>query len=176
MLPLFFVLNRYCEYKPSDASALHLLGLVYECLGKVEQGVTVMQEAIALLETAYEVTEDPEVERRFTLATLNLARLRLASGEFSLAIESYESVLGLLGEGEEAQTAQLQAQAQLGLGVTSFMQGGLQESLGHFEKAIALSANTPSMQDQAVVLLAQVMWAIGTDESREAAQSRLLEW
>ena len=62
LLPAFFVLNRYCQTQPNDATALHLLGLVCEWLGHHAHGVELVERSISISEAAYKETEDPEVE------------------------------------------------------------------------------------------------------------------
>lgn len=174
LLPAFFALTRYCEYQPSDPSGLHLLGLVHESLGHLERGAELLERAIGLLEAAYEDTEDAEIEKQFTMANLNLGRLRLGLEDYDRAIELYESVLGLVGE--DADSAPYRAQAQLGLGVANFLRGELQAGLGHLEEAVQNSEGHLAIYEHAAVLQAKVMWAIGTPEFKEAAQTRLLDW
>ncbi|TFK75308.1 TPR-like protein [Pluteus cervinus] len=173
LLPAFFALTRYCEYQPLDPSGLHLLGLVHESLGHLERGAELLERAIGLLEAAYEETEDAEIEKQFTFANLNLGRLRLGLEDYDRAIELYESVLGLLGE--EADSTPYRAQAQLGLGVANFLHGDLQAGLGHLEIAVENSDGHMTLYEHAAVLQAKVMWAIGTPEFKEAAQTRLLD-
>lgn len=177
LLPAFFALNRYCENRPDDASALHLFGLVCESLGQLQTGVELISRAIGILETAYEETEDPTVERHFTVATSNVARLRLALRDYHGAIEAFESALGLLAEDDgELTTRTLRAQAQFGSGLASFMQGDLDTALGLFEAALESVSDDFVVQGQVTVLLAQAMWAVGSSEFKEAAKAQLLEW
>ncbi|RDB24954.1 Superkiller protein 3 [Hypsizygus marmoreus] len=176
LLPAFFVLNRYCERRPSDAAGLHLFGLVCESFGHLETGVVLISRAIAILEAAYEDTEDPEVERHFTIANSNLARLRLSLRDYQGAAEAFESVLGLLSdEDEDPTTNLLRAQAQFGSGVASFKQGDLETALASFEASLESAGDNLALRGQITVLLAQTMWAIQSDEFRENSKAQLLE-
>lgn len=175
LLPAFSVLARYCEHYPYDASGLHLFGLICESLGHPEWGITMIARVIAILESAYEVAEDPEVERRFTIANSNLARLRLSLGDYQGAVESFESALGLLGELSDHTSEVLRIQAHFGLGIANFMQGHLQSALGLFEVALESASNDLAARGQVSVLHAQTMWAIQTEEFKETAKARLLE-
>ena len=186
LLPAFFVLDRYCRTRPQDAGALHLFGLVCERVGHVELGIDVLASAIAVLEAAYEETEDPAIERRFATAHVNIARLRLAVEDFAGALESYEVATGLLpeqpeeGEGASeaearSETRALLAQCQFGSGLANFKLGQLPEALALFEAAMATAGDDAAIRGHVVVLVAQTLWAIGSDEAKESAKSQLLQ-
>lgn len=140
-----------------------------------------VERAIAILEAVYEETEDVEVERRFVVANSNLARLRLGRRDWEGAGEAWESALGLLPEGEEGgeeggEGRILRAQAQFGLGLVGFMKGGLEGALAMFGGALESAGNDLVIREQVTVLLAQTMWAVGTEEFKESAKAQLLEW
>ncbi|TFK87083.1 TPR-like protein [Polyporus arcularius HHB13444] len=180
LLPAFFVLDRYCKQRPRDATALHLFGLVCERVGHVELGIEMLTRAIAVLEAAYEETEDPATERQFTTAHTNVARLRLATADYEGALESYQVATSLLPEepeegGVQADTQALLAQCQFGSGLANFKLGNLQEALAQFEAAMATAGENASIRGHVVVLLAQTLWAIGTEEAKESAKAQLLQ-
>jgi superkiller protein 3 len=177
IFPAFFVLDRYSKQRPDDAAGLHLFGLVCERLGQIDLGVDLIQRAISTLEAIYEETEDPLVERQFTMANSNLARLKLSALNYEGALESFESVLGLLPEDSSSSPDFiLRAQAQFGSGLAQFKLGNLEEALSLFEAALESAGDNMLVRGQVTVLLAQTMWAIGTDESKESAKALLLEW
>lgn len=176
LLPAFFVLNRYCRSRPDDPTALHLFGLVCERLGHFEVGAVLISRAITNLESAYEDTEDPEVERRFIIANITLARLYLAVRDYSRSSEAYESALGLLEGNTSSATKVLYTQAQFGLGLASFMQGELKKALMNFEAALENAGDDVQRRGHITILLTQTMWAIQADEFKETAKAQLLEW
>jgi len=176
LLPAFSVLGRYCECRPDDASGLHLFGLICESLGHLEWGTIMITRAITILESAYEDTEDPEVERRFIIANSNLGRLRLSVGDYQGAVESFESAVGFVGEPTDHTSEVLRIQAHLGLGIANFMQGDLQAALGLFEAALESFGDNLAPRGQVSVLRAQIMWAIQADGFKETAKAQLLEW
>ncbi|KAF9456626.1 TPR-like protein [Collybia nuda] len=177
LLPAFFVLDRYCARRPDDASGLHLYGLVCERLGHVDTAMRLMERAIAILEAVYEETEEVEVERRFVAANSNLARLRLGQRDWEGAAEAWESALGLLAEegSETGEDGLLRAQVQLGLGLVACMRGDLEGALMMFGAALESAASDFIIRGQVMVLLAQTMWAVGTEEFKETAEAQLLE-
>jgi superkiller protein 3 len=177
LLPAFFVLDRYCRGRPNDACALHLFGLVCESLGQRAFAVDLIGRAIAILEAEYEESEDSTVERHFTIANSNLARLRLSMKDYEGAIESFESALGLLTEdAKEDATNIMRAHAQFGMGLANFKLGDLEAALGFFEAALGTAGDNMVVRGHITVLLAQTMWAIGTDEFKETAKAQLLDW
>ncbi|KAF8160990.1 TPR-like protein [Crassisporium funariophilum] len=178
LLRAFFLLNRYCQRRPSEVSGLHLLAIVCERLGHFTFAEAQVERAIGILETAYEETEDPEVEHRYTIANATLGRLRLAQGDFGGSIASFESALGLLAEkddGEDEGTRVVRVQAHLGLGLAHFYRGELEEALAFLEDGLGCAGEDGVLRGQIMIVLGQTLWAIGTEESRETAKSRLLE-
>jgi len=143
----------------------------------VEVAVDLITRAISILEAAYEDTEDPEVERQFTIANSNMARLRLSLKDYQGAIVSYESALGLLSEGDCVPTTRvLHTKLQLGSGLVNFKLGDLEVALSLFEAALETAGDNLVSRGQVTVLLAQTLWAMGTEEFREIAKAQLLEW
>ncbi|KAH8093923.1 TPR-like protein [Cristinia sonorae] len=176
IFPAFFVLERFCKQRSQDAYAWHLFGLVCESIGQYELGIAAIERAISILEVAYEESEDPILERRFTIAHVNMGRLRLSSGDCEGALAAFQVVLSLLPEDTEDQsTRSLLAQAQLCAGLASFKLGSLEEALQFCESALESSADDTTIRNHAVVVLAQTLWAIGTDEGRESAKGQLLQ-
>ncbi|KAJ7647495.1 superkiller protein 3 [Roridomyces roridus] len=172
LLPVFFVLDRYCRGRPDDACGLHLFGLVCESLGHLEFAVDLVGRAIAILEAEYEESETATVERHFTIANSNMARLRLSLRDYEGAIESFESVIGLLEEGKENV---MRAHAQFGMGLANFKLGDLEAALNLFEAALETAGDDAVVRGHVTVLLAQTLWAIGLEESKESAKAQLLD-
>lgn len=139
---------------------------------------------ISILEAIYEELENEIVERQFTVANTTLGRLLLSKGEYDRSLESFQTVLGLLagdtGAGDEEtprtrETKILCVQAHLGVALAQFMLRDYQNSLNSSQEALNLAGNDLAIKGQIMVLFAQTLWALGTDEMREAAKSQLLE-
>ena len=178
LLPAFFVLSRYAQRCPQDPCALHLLGLLCERLDQREEGAGWISRAISLLEAAYEESEDPLVERQFTIAHTNLARLKFGLGDHTSALGSFETALGLLpeeGPDNDVETKILRVQALFGTGLAQFKLGDLQSAMTTFQNALNSSGEDCLLRAHVSVLLAQCMWAIGTEEFKESAKALLLD-
>jgi superkiller protein 3 len=174
LFPAFFALDRYLKQRPDDASALHLFALVCERIGHVELAIKRTEHAISVLEAAYEETEDPVIERQFAIANTTLARLRLAVRDYEGALGSFQSALGLLPE--EGEDRVLRSQCLFGSGLASFKLGALDSAIENFEAALVAADDDLYIRGHVTVLLAQTLWATGTEEGQEAAKSQLLDW
>ncbi|KAL5485002.1 SKI3 [Sanghuangporus weigelae] len=176
LFPPFFSLDRYCRRKAHDPSALHLFGLVCERLYLYDLAVEVTSRAIRQLESTYEETEDPAIERRYAIANANLGRMLLARGDFEESIEAFETAFGLLPtEDTDTSTVSLRSLCHFGHGIASFHSGNLEKALAMFESAQEIASANQLVRGQVTVLLAKTMWKIGTDEFREMAKEQLLD-
>jgi superkiller protein 3 len=70
----------------------------------------------------------------------------------------------------------LRSQCLFGSGLANFKLGALDEALESFEAALVTAGDDLHMRGHVTVLLAQTLWAIGTEEGREAAKTQLLDW
>ncbi|KAF9451265.1 protein prenylyltransferase [Macrolepiota fuliginosa MF-IS2] len=180
LIPCFFALDRYCSRRPNDASGLHLFALICEKIGHIDLAVSLVSRAIGILEAAYEESENETVERQFTIANTTLGRLLLSTGEYDRSLESFQTVLGLLSGGEDTpivkETRILRVQAHLGLALGHFMLQNYQSSLNASQEALNIAGDDLTIKGQIMVLFTQTLWALGTEEMREAAKSQLLEY
>lgn len=131
---------------------------------------------MAILETVYEETEDPEVERRYAIANATLGRLRLSQGDITGSLTSFESVLALVSEKEDESMAILRVQVYLGLGLGHFLQGDPESAIGFLEEGLLHAGEDLPLRGQIIIALGQVIWSNRTNENKETAKSRLLEW
>jgi superkiller protein 3 len=182
LIPCFFALDRYCSRRPTDASGLHLFALICERIGHYDLAISLVTRAISILEAIYEESENEVVERQFTIANTTLGRLLLSTGDYDRSFESFQTVLDLLAddEGDEEdprarETKILRVQAHLGLALAQFMLQSYQNSLNSSQGALNLAGDDLTLKGQIMVLFAQTLWALGTDDLKETAKSQLLE-
>ncbi|TDL26128.1 TPR-like protein [Rickenella mellea] len=176
LLPAFFCLDRYCKQRSTDASALHLFALVCERLGHEELSTQLVSQAISLLEAEYEETEDAQIEQRYAVANANLGRLRLCLKDYSGALDAFETAFSLLpGDDERVEALASRAMCQFGSGLAHFHQGDSENSIQLFESALEIAGANLTVKGQVTVLLSQVLWGMGREESRESAKNQLLE-
>ncbi|KAF8513017.1 TPR-like protein [Hysterangium stoloniferum] len=176
LLP-FHALDRYCRRRPTDTAALHLFAMICERLNQTDLALDLVEKCIALLERSYEETEDVATEQQFALANGTLGRLRLATGNFFGAIEAFSSSLSLLStDSNDTRTSTMRAHAHFGSGLAHFNNGELEAALQMFEGSLSeLSPEMVNVRGHVAVLLAQTLWALGSDEARDSARGQLLE-
>ncbi|KAL6870326.1 hypothetical protein J3F83DRAFT_735901 [Trichoderma novae-zelandiae] len=173
--PLFAV-NQVQSLRPDDLAFVHLGTLLQERTGERSRAVATMERICAKLEADYEKTESADDLARFTLARTDLARAYLGSGSYEQAVECGEMALGLSGdEGESELTSEQRKKARLSahltVGLAQYYLKAYGEAEKCFESALEESDNNPD----ATCLLAQVLWAQGTEAAKERARSALFE-
>lgn len=116
------------------------------------------------------------------IANTTLGRLLLSRAEYARSLESFQTALGLLTRDQEesemtcAKEAKIiRIQAYLGLALGQFMLRDYQSSLASSQEALSLAGDDLTMKGQIVVLFAQTLWALNTDETKETAKSQLLK-
>jgi superkiller protein 3 len=176
LLSAFTAVGRYCQVKPNDFSGLHLYGLVCERLGHFDTAIALVSRSVEYLEIAYEETEDPDIERCFSIAHANLGRLHLNVQNHSAAILSYESVRDLLSTGEGFAHPGLLAQAHFGLAVANFRLGNADAAINSIRAALETAHDNLRLKVHFTVLFARSMWMSGDDNLKETAKNILLEW
>lgn len=174
LLPIFFLLNRYCARRPDDAAGLHLFALVCERLGHKDFAKDLVNRGMRILERIYEEKEEPEVERQFMIANATLARLLLATGEPEDSMITFETVLGLLQEGDSLRGV-LETQAKLGIAMGQAMLRDLQEAILSLQYAQGISPESEDLRAQCSILLAQTLWSTKNAEYCELAKEELLK-
>lgn len=173
-----FVLKRYTDQRPKDASALHLHALISERLGSYDTAVAQLARCVSVLESTYEESEDAQVERKFAIAQANLGRLQLAVGDNDAALEAFAGTLGLTpADDMGTEATALRVHAHFGSGLAQYWNGQLDDSLRSFQSALDELDARPIGQakSQVTVLLAQALWHTEGEEEREVAKSTLLE-
>lgn len=171
--PIYALSQAQAMY-PRDLAYRHLRTLFQERIHVRNKTVGVLEDVCSRLEAVYEATESPEALGRFALAKVDLARAYLAEEMFDAAVECGDMALGLTSDESEhelsgAQRNKGRLSAHLTVGIAQYFKGDVPGSITYFEAALEESDGDPD----AVCLLAQVLWAAGTDESKEKAREVL---
>ncbi|KAJ5012682.1 Superkiller protein 3 [Colletotrichum sp. SAR 10_99] len=171
-----FALGQLNNLKPQDLAYGHLSTVFLERTHDNAKAVEILEKICGILEADFEVTESPQALAQFALAKTDLARSYLASGSFEQAVECGEMALQLSSDEsdneltkEERKKARLSA--HLTVGLAQYYSKDIDEALLCFESALEESDGNAD----AVCLLAQVLWANGSEESREKARNSLFE-
>jgi superkiller protein 3 len=171
-----FALNQVQSMRPQDFAFGHLASMFLERTHDSPRAVETLEKISSCIEADYEQTECPDSLSRFTLARIDLARAYLAAGSYEKAIECGEMALGLSSDEHESELSKDQRKkarlsAHLTVGLAQFYRKNYDEAEKCFESALEESDNNPD----ATCLLAQVLWAQGTDEAKDKARGALFE-
>jgi superkiller protein 3 len=171
-----FALGQLQGLDPQSIAYTHLSTLFQERTNDSPRAIATLETACDQLEANFEATESPVSAGRFALAKTDLARSYLAAGEYDKAIKCGEMALELSSVDSESdltdeQRKKARLSAHLTVGLAQYFIAHITKSQTYFESALEESDNNPD----AVCLLAQVLWAVGTDEARERARTLLFE-
>ncbi|KAJ2161270.1 Superkiller protein 3 [Coemansia sp. RSA 552] len=168
-----FAARRYVSCNEDESGAgHHLLGMLLEHNKEYESAA----EAYAIaLERA--VASASGGSDREWIALTCLGRAHCSAAQYDEAVATYTRADALLADGNlgnQLGTSQL-FYYTLGFSLALFFAGQLEESLGRFEQALAQCENVPDQRPFVAVMLAQVLWALGTEEHRALARQHLVE-
>ncbi|GBB89353.1 hypothetical protein RclHR1_01600025 [Rhizophagus clarus] len=190
-----FALLKLTEQKPDDAASLNLLGLFYEWLDQHDKAADAFKGAISALEKLTQsnqqksqVDEDqfsstPNI-RKLAYVQGNLGRVLCAAHDFSGSITAYNTALSLIEQDNSNVTAVFKIYSILGAGMSYYFDNQLENSLQMFETALNETDNTEQtnvedsmneVRKDVVVLLSQVLWALGGIEQRVLAKDELFK-
>ena len=171
-----FALNQVQNLRPQDFAFGHLSTMFQERIGDRASAVQTLEKICSSIEADYDLTESPDSLARFTLARADLSRAYLAAGSYEKAAECGEMALQLSSDESDSeltteQRNQARLSAHLTVGLAKYYGNAFDEAVTCFEAALAESNNSPD----ATCLLAQVLWAEGSETSREKARAALFE-
>ncbi|KAI1812508.1 tetratricopeptide-like protein [Poronia punctata] len=171
-----FALTQLHRLKPQDVPYRHLLTLFQERTDDHDSAIPILEATCEELEGDYEATETPQSLARFALAKTDLARSYLAAGNNASAIECGEMALELSSDASSKeltrdQRIKARLSAHLTVGLAQYFDGHADAAVTYFETALEESEHDPD----AACLLAQVLWATGTEDARERARTVLFD-
>jgi superkiller protein 3 len=170
-----FAMRHYTHTRPTDSAAAHLYALICERLGLIGEAVTSLEKATELLEQEFEQSESSEIEHRYTIALLNLGRVRLAGRSYDTSLEAFTNSFELLSGSQHPDAGRLRVQARLGQALAQYWLGSIDESLEGFQHALD-ECSGQGDKEVIAVLLARTLWGLGGDEAHDLAKSQLMEW
>ncbi|KAJ2489025.1 Superkiller protein 3 [Coemansia sp. RSA 2050] len=178
-----YAARRYVAQAGDDgiSAGTHLLGMLLEQNGEYESAAEAYLAAY-MQSTAdgNEAATESALMRQW-IALAHLGRAQCGAGQFDKATETYSRASDLLNAGVCAQLLAARSGTMqllyftLGHSIALFFAQRLEESLGMFEQTLAQSEDVPELRPYVAVMLAQALWALGTDEHRALARQHLLE-
>ncbi|CAG8702325.1 7156_t:CDS:2, partial [Cetraspora pellucida] len=195
-----FALQKLSEQRPDDAASLNLLGLLFERLNRPDRAVDVFTDVIVAIQkslqkerstsrsgTLSEDLQEPQSKqtvllRRLAYAQGNLGRVLCATCNFSSSIIAYTEALKLIEQQENGLSASMvsfKIYTMLGAGLAYYFNDELENSLQMFEAALNAAddpeqeSNVAEVKKDVVVLVSQVLWALGGVDHKNLAKDEL---
>lgn len=168
-----FAIQSFLKMQPNNETGLKLALLLSERCHAYSTSVDLAHRLCAILEKRYEQTESAAVLLEYAKAKTQLSRVCLALEDFSGAIDHAQFTIDILAEevqSEEVRTALLSSRIVIGL---SFFFGN-QFSDALEELKVILAEHSQS--HRAVTLIAQVLFAYNTEETKQAAVDQLFAY
>lgn len=170
-----FALQQLHSQNPSDITSRHLAALYLERVGNHDTAIDALTSVCAAAEADYETSESAQTLFRFAQAKADLARNRLAMHDYAAAAEDAETALDLSSD----EGTQLDAEARrktrlaarLTAGLSHYYLGDMDQAIDAFRQALEESNGSPDV----VCLLAEVLWAKGSEEEKSVAREQLFE-
>lgn len=144
-----YALQKLTELEPRDPGAFNLFGMVLEKLGLFERACQAYEQALLL-------SPIDGIRANYARAMISAGRYQEAHYHFEQI--SLKDVYNLVGDG-----------------IAQFFNGDLVASLTCFQKALSIAQDL-SEKSQTSVHLAQVLFALGTEQHRDLAIQQLLQW
>ncbi|KAK8222154.1 hypothetical protein BKA81DRAFT_404916 [Phyllosticta paracitricarpa] len=170
-----FALQQVRSQKPTDIPHAHLAALYLERVGSHAAATAALESICATAESDFEVSESPATLSRFAQAKADLARNRLASGDFAAAVDDAQLALDLLADDDTGMPANVRRKVLLGarltVGLASYYQKDMDGAIGAFRSALEESGSAPDV----VCALAEVLWAKGGAEEKDVARAQLFD-
>ncbi|EPX73542.1 ski complex TPR repeat subunit Ski3 [Schizosaccharomyces octosporus yFS286] len=164
-----YAIKRYLSELPNDAYANFIKSSLLEHLEEPNDSTETARVLCQLLEKEYDATESVGALEKYVDAKGQLARLCLRLNKFEESSEHASVALDLINE-EDNSAKQVSVGLNLTCGLAAYFLGNLEQSLQHFEKSLELGESHPDV----VVLVAKVLWALGSETGKQAAREQLL--
>ncbi|KAK9721013.1 Superkiller protein 3 [Basidiobolus ranarum] len=169
-----FALQKYTEQCDTDPSAYNLLGLYLERQQRYEQAALAFDSAYQILKTVHDSKPTPD-------------DMPLLNNQIAITLTNKARVLCPLGLFEESTLCFLTAQTidhsnknrtvynYIGLGISHYFNGQLEESLKSFEVALVEAQEEPELAQDVTLFLSHVLWALGTEQHQSLAKDLLFK-
>lgn len=171
-----FALDQLTNLDPQNDVILHLSALFRERVCDTKQAVSQLHDLYIRLEAEYTNTKAPFTLIKLILTMTDLARMHLTEKSYDAALSYAKAALQRTEtaenkslSGEETSKARLSCHLTIGLAYYHLGKPG--DAVKYMEMALSETRNNPD----AVCLLAQVLWATNTTDTREQARSILFE-
>ncbi|WPK26110.1 hypothetical protein PUMCH_003455 [Australozyma saopauloensis] len=166
-------IRRFLKFQPENLTGLKLAFLLSERCHTFEISIEVGELLCSALETSYEKTESSQTMIEVAVAKTQLARVMLGCGKYDEAVGYAQFTIDLLlDETSSEEIAKALLSSRIVIGLAFFFNGQYSEALEEFQVIL----EEHSQSHRAVTLIAQVLYAIDSPESKQAAVDHLFSF
>ncbi|SCW04619.1 LAFE_0H17546g1_1 [Lachancea fermentati] len=165
-------LDEYLKKSPDDTFAIQCAVLTLERLHNFGVAHKLTDRLSKILEKRFEKTQNEAELFNFAIIKSQIARVSLGLRKFDTAVENAELSQGILDEynNEDARRATISNHVVVGL--SSFFLDDLDQTLDQFKTVLDKSGESK----QLVILIAKILYNIGTEETQEIALRELVQY
>lgn len=165
-----FAIQSFLKCRPTDEVGLKLALLLSERCHTYQLAIQAGQRLCEILESKYETTESETVLVDYAKAKTQLARVYLGLGQYAEAIDNAQVTLDVLAEEENTgDVKEAILSSRIVIGLSFFFNGQFKEAMDE----IKIVLETHGHSQRIVTLVAQVLNAYGTPETKQAALDQL---
>ncbi|KAI5965479.1 SKI3 [Candida theae] len=157
-------MHQYLKYYPDDEAALSVGLSIAERCKDFDTAIQLGIKLCSLYEKQYEDIQSEAVLSKFATTKSQLARLQLGLGAHDDAIEESKAALELDPESE-----QVAISARITLGLSYFFTNRFEEAIGELQIVLREYNDSATI----IALIAQVLYAHNTEQSKQAAIDQL---
>lgn len=162
---------KYLKFVPNDVVGLELALIVSERCQNYEFGVAVGTKLGQVYEARYEKDEDEDSLIKYADTMGHLARLHLGREDYEQAMELARLALEL-GEAAPAINPATELSCRVVIGLCHFFQNDFASAIDQLK----LIMNTNADSKRLTTLAAQVLYAHGTEDTKQAALDQLFSY
>ena len=173
LLNSMMTLRHMLYQRPHDPPAQYLSALFAERAGEFHTAEKALDHLSAKLEQDYEGTESPDTLQRFAQVKSDLARVSLSLGEYDNAFQHATTSIDLSGadDARDASSKKMRWSAHISKALVWLHEGNKADALKELGYLVEEDSNDPNL----MCLIARVLWAEGSEQSKTAARDRLFE-
>lgn len=164
-----FAIQSFLKFQPNNEVGLKLALLLSERCHTYNTSAEVGVKLCELLERKYEVSESPVVLLDFARAKTLLARVYLGMENYELAVDNAQFTLDVLAEEDPEQVLEALLSSRVVIGLSFFFNNQFDEALEELKIILTMH----SLSQRVVTLIAQVLFAYDSAETKQAALDQL---
>ncbi|ODV82131.1 TPR-like protein [Suhomyces tanzawaensis NRRL Y-17324] len=164
-----FAMQQYLKFAPNDVSGLQIALTISERCKNFDMSIEIGERLCQILEKDYDRTESEVTFKKYVGAKTQLSRIYLGLGKYEKALENAQLALDLINSSEDEQFDLVVLSSRVVIGLALFFSNEFDESLEHLKVILESHGQSKRL----ITLIAQILYAHGTEETKQAALDQL---